>query len=443
MEKVKNCHNNINNSIDNFNFINEFLEFKWNPTDDESDRKKRNYHSIRYSYVTSHSYLKSKYGKRKTTKIEDFISCLHEKINTDVNFNRRTKNNKRQKAVKDEVLNATNKTVSAMGDDTKDDAEQSEYVIKWNKIKLFLILTLLSERGGPEYWCDDRSIEEGRLEDLEQSKKQRDNSSIPGKEVRNSTLESSDLIDDKRRLTKHGNDGELGKPSLTELIIKKNINKSYSENPLKPTDVNYVFSSIWANFMEGLINHYMETRIIPQVEKEISFHLFMPMMETIAYYKEYRNNEEEEGEDNISHDKIPNTICEKFKQLGDLYNSLINDEQDSQLDDFVYCAEEYTETIYIPHLINMLFENIELGNPCVWEVLEVLEPFFYYIEDCAEEDEDYQAMENYTKHTKKGKSNNTKDYGNTYNKNNGEGVLDPRLYAIEKICTIANQEQWF
>lgn len=74
--------------------------------------------------------------------------------------------------------------------------------------------------------------------------------------------------------------------------MQQNINEDYDEDD---HDENYVFSSIWANFMEGLINHYLEDVIIPRSEMKVCQQLYKPMMKIISLYNEY-NELMEKGE---------------------------------------------------------------------------------------------------------------------------------------------------
>lgn len=74
-----------------------------------------------YDVITSVGYLNEKYGLKKSHYIEKFIKCIHRKINIDVS------------KITDAYVNSLN---------------------PWVKVKLFLLLVTLSEKGGPEYWLD-------------------------------------------------------------------------------------------------------------------------------------------------------------------------------------------------------------------------------------------------------------------------------------------------
>ena len=111
-----------------------------------------------------------------------------------------------------------------------------------------------------------------------------------------------------------------------------------------------------------------------------------------------------------------------------MYSTLSADEQDYELDEFVCCAEEYIESEFLPGLVNVLFANC--GTNEFWKVLLVLEPFFYYIEDVGESDEedmdDSTIMEGKYGTDKKGQSFKP----------------DPRVITLEKICEVAAKQKW-
>ena len=260
--------------------------------------------------------------------------------------------------------------------------------------------------------------------------------------------------------------------TLNELIMKQNINQDFNEITY---DENYVFSSIWANFMEGLINHYLERVIVPNSELKVCQQLYKPMMKIISLYNEYnelmeksekngflpspsdnKNDTEEkmspaitdsEHDDIVARERlqraqnllwqaredIPKTISKELTLLSEMYSTLSADEQDYELDEFVCCAEEYIELKFLPSLISLLFSNC--GSTNFWKIMLVLEPFFYYIEDINDEDED-------------GPSDNETDYcpkddGET-NELNEKAQLkpDPRVITLEKICEVAAKQKW-
>lgn len=252
--------------------------------------------------------------------------------------------------------------------------------------------------------------------------------------------------------------------------MQQNINEDYDEDD---HDENYVFSSIWANFMEGLINHYLEDVIIPRSEMKVCQQLYKPMMKIISLYNEYnelmekgersgflpteqvdkdeeeKEEEEEEGEeeDDANEDiraniedvvssspeqgklqkaqrllwkarqDIPKTISKELTLLSEMYSTLSADEQDYELDEFVCCAEEYIELEYLPSLIDVLFANC--GSEHFWKIMLILEPFFYYIEEVGDGD----SIERFPK-------------------DSGKGSVDPRVVTLEKICEVAARQKW-
>ena len=360
--------------------------------------------------VTSRPYLIERYGERKAATIRSFVKCIHRKINDDVT------------RISDERV--------------------THGVSKWEKSKLFLLLVTLSQRGGPEYWLDKTNGCQSRA---------------GGDGAR-----KSDEVEEggSRR-------GQRLVCTLVEQIMRENITEDYDESV---HDENYVFSSIWANFMEGLINHYLEKVIIPKSELKVCQQLYKPMMKIISLYNEYnelmdkseRNGffpaqEEvcesggveqlsERAEDDVSTDQklvkaqkllwqarqdIPKTISKELTLLSEMYSTLSADEQDYALDEFVCCAEEYIEVEYLPALIDLLFQNC--GTLLFWKIMMVLEPFFYYIEevdDSNERDEDDDES---------GSSVPTPANSEATHR---PAKPDPRMVTLEKICEVAARQKW-
>lgn len=330
------------------------------------------------------------------------------------------------------------------------------------------MLVTLSERGGPDYWSDKKE------DDVNTAAKDKSPSSIlqdslPKAEDKSDKI--SDIISNlKSEADKTNKENRVF--TLNELIMKQNINQDFNEITY---DENYVFSSIWANFMEGLINHYLERVIVPNSELKVCQQLYKPMMKIISLYNEYnelmeksekngflpspsdnKNDTEEkmspaitdsEHDDIVARERlqraqnllwqaredIPKTISKELTLLSEMYSTLSADEQDYELDEFVCCAEEYIELKFLPSLISLLFSNC--GSTNFWKIMLVLEPFFYYIEDINDEDED-------------GPSDNETDYcpkddGET-NELNEKAQLkpDPRVITLEKICEVAAKQKW-
>lgn len=343
------------------------------------------FHSTNYVEITSMKYLVEKYGKRRAEIIHAFIRCIHKKINHDVN-------------------RVTDSIVMRLS--------------PWVKTKLFLLLVTLSQRGGPEYWSDKKSEYE-------------DKSRV------NCTTSTKNLDSSRKGRIFH---------TLIEQIMRQNINEDFDEDL---HDENYVLSSIWANFMEGLINHYLEQIIVPNSEMKVCLQLYKPMMKIISLYNEYNDliekserngflvkNDQQSG---IEHPQekinkaqkllwkarqdIPKTISKELTLLSEMYATLSADEQDYQLDEFVCCAEEYIEWEYLPSLIEVLFVNC--GSIHFWKIMYILEPFFYYIEEFDEQQEEK----------------------NTDQVNHDDTAIsiqksDPRVATLEKICEIAAKQKW-
>lgn len=400
-----------------------------------------------YDTITSIEYLNFKYGLRKSHYIKKFIKCIHRKINEDVS------------KVSDKYV---------------------EDLSPWVKVKLFMLLVTLSERGGPEYWIDKN--------ELDKDKKQDDDENI--------TVEG-----EKEHIKKtNGPDPSTKKkvefctrvkllPTVTEYVMQQNINQEFSETTY---DENYVFSSIWANFMEGLINYYLEKVIVPHSEMKVCQQLYKPMMKIISLYNEYnelmekseRNgflpksngiedieNEipvgnaktEKEASDeivelsaslqNVNLDKsdnivaqerlqraqkllwqarqdIPKTISKELTLLSEMYSTLSADEQDYELDEFVCCAEEYIELEYLPNLVDVLFDNCGSNN--FWKIMLVLEPFFYYIEEVNNHDDEEEDYED----------RYMSDADGTSQANRQSFKPDPRVITLEKICEVAARQKW-
>ncbi|SCW03905.1 LAFE_0H01618g1_1 [Lachancea fermentati] len=343
--------------------------------------KHMNLEESNYERVISMSYLTEKYGERKAANILRFIKCIHRKINRGVS------------RISDERIDAMK---------------------PWNKVKLFLLLVTLSQRGGPDYWLD----KEGEPKETPKPK-------LREKKPQKAT---------KLFCT------------LTEQIMRQNINENYDETE---HDENYVFSSIWANFMEGLINHYLEKVIIPRSEMKVCQQLYKPMMKIISLYNEYNELMEKSerngfltpdeeppasSDDEISsttetgklqtahrllwqaRQDIPKTISKELTLLSEMYSTLSADEQDFELDEFVCSAEEYIEVEYLPCLIDALFLNC--GDRNFWKIMLVLEPFFYYIEEVGDDDDAKDTSHDETLKP------------------------DPRVVTLEKICEVAAKQEW-
>lgn len=391
--------------------------------------KRMKFEGTDYNLITSVEYLNEKYGIRKSHYIEKFIKCIHKKIDHDVN------------KISDEYI-------EALG--------------PWVKVKFFLLLVTLSQRGGPEYWMDkDQNDDNGATSDNVDNKNNDNDKNDDYKHLRDRTN------------SQMGNDNSSsGKKnaifSLTEHIMRQNINQDFTESTY---DENYVFSSIWANFMEGLINHYLEQVIVPHSEMKVCQQLYKPMMKIISLYNEY-NELMEKSEHNgflptpdnakdpfqlgknvaetyevgdcVTQERlqraqrllwqarqdIPKTISKELTLLSEMYSTLSADEQDYELDEFVCCAEEYVELEYLPSLVDVLFQNC--GSINFWKIMIVLEPFFYYIEDVGEDDE-------------------TESQNNTNSEMIEEGSgselqhsfkPDPRVIILEKICEVAARQKW-
>ncbi|CAB4256370.1 similar to Saccharomyces cerevisiae YKL075C Putative protein of unknown function [Maudiozyma barnettii] len=397
--------------------------------------------NTKYDVITSVGYLSEKYGLRKSHYIENFIKCIHRKINSDVS------------KIPDEFVDSLSPAV---------------------KSKLFLLLVTLSERGGPDYWIDKNNSE---IEDTDNDiasdpsseKNIMDHTETPSDKDRNTPNKTSNAKEDKGSDKVHHDTEELGcTNTLMEKIIQQNINCDFKETTY---DEDYVFSSIWANFMEGLINHYLEKVIVPHSEMKVCQQLYKPMMKIISLYNEYNELMEKslkngflpapsdsevvedkekkviadsERDDIVTKERlaraqkllwqarqdIPKTISKELTLLSEMYSTLIADEQDYELDEFVCCAEEYVELEYLPELIDVLFIN---GNTrAFWKVLLALEPFFYYIEDIGDlEDESIELSDVSEEEIE------------------GSNVMrrrafkpDPRVITLEKICEVAARQKW-
>ncbi|KAL3232368.1 hypothetical protein RNJ44_04284 [Nakaseomyces bracarensis] len=415
-----------------------------------------------YDTITSIEYLNFKYGLRKSHYIKKFIKCIHRKINEDV---------------------------------SKINDKYVEELTPWVKVKLFMLLVTLSERGGPEYWFDKNETDKDKNQD--------ENETVKEERKKDQGLQDEDKdIQLKTEQKSSGPDSSSGKkkgevntkvkllPTLTEYIMQQNINQEFSETTY---DENYVFSSIWANFMEGLINYYLEKVIVPHSEMKVCQQLYKPMMKIISLYNEYnelmekseRNgflpksngiedleNEIPEGSaktekeasdeivelsaslqnvnlnkaDNIvaqerlqraqkllwqARQDIPKTISKELTLLSEMYSTLSADEQDYELDEFVCCAEEYIELEYLPNLVDILFDNC--GSNDFWKIMLVLEPFFYYIEEVNshEDEEDDEYEDRYIS-----------DPEGTSQGNRQSFKPDPRVITLEKICEVAARQKW-
>lgn len=399
-----------------------------------------------YDTITSIEYLNFKYGLRKSHYIKKFIKCIHRKINEDVS------------KISDKYV---------------------EELSPWVKVKLFMLLVTLSERGGPEYWIDKNEPDKDKHKDENLKTEGEDEKEQKGSDSDN-TGKKKETLNTRVKLL----------PTLTEYIMQQNINQEFSETVY---DENYVFSSIWANFMEGLINYYLEKVIVPHSEMKVCQQLYKPMMKIISLYNEYnelmekseRNgflpksngiedleNEIPEGtaktekeasdeivelsvslqnvnlnkSDNIvaqerlqraqkllwqARQDIPKTISKELTLLSEMYSTLSADEQDYELDEFVCCAEEYIELEYLPNLVDILLDNC--GSNDFWKIMLVLEPFFYYIEEVnshdEEEDDDYEDRY-------------LSDADGTNQGTRQSFKPDPRVITLEKICEVAARQKW-
>lgn len=376
-----------------------------------------------YDLITSMDYLTEKYGIKKTHYIEKFLKCIHKKMDHGVN------------KISDKYIGSLN---------------------PWVKIKFFLLLVTLAQRGGPEYWMDKNEQDRDSSAALRLRQQQEERKG-------NGNVQSSYF-------------------SLTEHIMRQNINHDFTE---RVYDENYVFSSIWANFMEGLINHYLEQIIVPRSEMKVCQQLYKPMMKIISLYNEYnelmekseRNGflsaateesreeklitisskatsvveelDDHEDKDKVTQERlqraqkllwqarqdIPKTISKELTLLSEMYSTLSADEQDYELDEFVCCAEEYIELEYLPSLIDVLFANC--GTVYFWKIMVVLEPFFYYIEDVGDD-----VIE--TDDEREEEHSNASGLTTQDDLEEGEQRFKPdqRVVILEKICEVAARQKW-
>ncbi|SCU79516.1 LAFA_0B03642g1_1 [Lachancea sp. 'fantastica'] len=340
-----------------------------------------------YETITSMPYLADKYGEKRAENIARFVKCIHKQINSGVN------------------------RISDL---------QVHSLLPWTRVRLFLLLVTLSQKGGSDYWIQS----EGEPRDLSSKSKTKE------KEPQKHVIEPQQ---------------ERPYGTLIEEIMRQNINENFKESE---HDENYVFSSIWANFMEGLINHFLEKVIIPNSEKKVCQQLYKPMMKIISLYNEYNDLMEKSerngflpvnqeppsasdptGSDSLSENgklqtaqrllwqarqDIPKTISKELTLLSEMYATLSADEQDFELDEFVCSAEEYIELEFLPSLIEVLFANC--GSANFWKIMIVLEPFFYYIEEVADEDSSSVQEQPHKP--------------------------DPRVVTLEKICQVAAEQDW-
>lgn len=171
-------------------------------------------------------------------------------------------------------------------------------------------------------------------------------------------------------------------PQELDWDIPQLLDISFFTNSLI-TERNLLYSTVWANFMEGLINHYMENEIIPAVERDVCFQLLQPSLKMLYYLKKHdQKKKEEEG------DVLPKAFEPCLKELDNLYMSSNRAEQDKRLEQFVRFAEYYIEVFYIPALVMMILENVKNYNVNMINIIDGLGPLFYYI-DTEEDKDDY------------------------------------------------------
>lgn len=145
------------------------------------------------------------------------------------------------------------------------------------------------------------------------------------------------------------------------------------------TERNMFYSVAWANFMEGLINHYMEEEIIPAVETDVCQKMFQPALRMLYYIKKYDCLQEGKKIE-LKDRKIPEPLKKMLKEFDDLYVTSNGEEQDKRLQKFVDQAEQYIEVYYIPALVMMMIESMKNYNFLAIKVIEGLGPLFYYID---------------------------------------------------------------
>ncbi|XBW36926.1 hypothetical protein QEN19_002505 [Hanseniaspora menglaensis] len=171
-------------------------------------------------------------------------------------------------------------------------------------------------------------------------------------------------------------------PQELDWDIPQLLDMSFFTNSLI-TERNLLYSTVWANFMEGLINHYMENEIIPAVERDVCFELLQPSLKLLYYLKKY-----DQGIKSSDEGLLPKVFEPSLKELDDLYMSSNRKEQDKRLEKFVRFAEYYIEVYYIPALVMMILENVKNFNSNVINIIDGLGPLFYYIDGEEEKDDD-------------------------------------------------------
>lgn len=159
------------------------------------------------------------------------------------------------------------------------------------------------------------------------------------------------------------------------------------------TERNVFFSVAWANFMEGLINHYMEEEIIPAVESDVCQKMLQPSLKLLYYMKKYDSLQECKGIE-LKDREIPDSLRKLLKEFDDLYYNTNSEEQDKRLQKFVDQAEKYIELYYIPALVMMLMESMKNYNYLAIKVIEGLGPLFYYLDpELATHDESEEELD--------------------------------------------------
>lgn len=167
------------------------------------------------------------------------------------------------------------------------------------------------------------------------------------------------------------------------------------------TERNVLYSVAWANFMEGLINHYMEEEIIPAVETDVCQKMLQPALKLLYYMKKYDALQECKGVD-LKDREISTSFKKLLREFDDLFYNTNSQEQDKRLQKFVDQAERYIELYYIPALVMMLMESMKNYNYLAIKVIEGLGPLFYYLDpelavhEESEEEIEEEPMESLT-----------------------------------------------
>ncbi|KAL6928775.1 hypothetical protein ACO0SA_002104 [Hanseniaspora valbyensis] len=365
---------------------------------------------FRDMFATKELIKEQELSKNKNLKKQSIVPFDTTKSKDAKNDNNNSNNNNIQKESQKNNSNDETKIKDTSSDEEElfknTNARKQEFLNKWSSmskqqilhfIENYSLLSILVKEGGVSYKVTNETTNSHVGPNYTTNKDFKKSFKVIDRKITSSYKTLDGFMDFPKYVYK-SKETFFGKyllnsnPQELDWDIPQLLDMSFFTNSLI-TERNLLYSTVWANFMEGLINHYMESEIIPAVERDVCFQLLQPSLKLLYYLKKYDQGKKMKAEEEDDDDEgmLPKIFEPCLKELDDLYMSKNREEQDKRLEKFVSFAEYYIEVYYIPALVMMILENVKNYNVNVINIIDGLGPLFYYIdgdEDKYEDDDD-------------------------------------------------------